>query len=258
MTYETILASVHDGVGTITLNRPDRLNALTPKMAGEIVEALYGFPEQGARAVLIRAEGKGFCSGTDLQGEGGIPDDVGVVLEESYNPALLKIMASPLPIVAAVHGPCAGIGVSLALAADFVIAARCSYFLQAFVNIGLVPDGGATWMLPRLVGRARAVEMMMLGEKVSAEKAHEWGMIHKVVDDREFEAEARAFAHHLSRGPTRVYGLIRKGMAQALECDFAEMLGIERLHQREAGRTEDFREGITAFLFKRPPVFKGR
>lgn len=258
MSYEFIRAEVGNAVGTITLNRPDRLNALNPQMMHEIVDALSVLPGQGARAVILTGSGKGFCSGTDLQAEGGLPDDVGEILEKDYHPGMEKIMASPLPMVAAVHGACAGIGCSLALACDFVIAARSSYFLQAFINIGLVPDGGVTWMLPRLVGRARAAEMMMLGERIPAEKAESWGMIHRSVADEELVPQAQALAGRLANAPTVALGLLRKGITEALETSFPQALAMERRHQREAGYSADFKEGVQAFLAKRPAKFEGR
>lgn len=258
MTYKNILCHVENAVGTITLNRPDRLNALTPEMAGEIVDALHAMPGLGARAVMLNGAGKGFCSGTDLQMEGGLPEDLGELLEYHYNPMMEKIMASPLPLVAAVHGACAGIGCSLALACDIVLADRSAYFLQAFINIGLVPDGGATWMLPRLVGRARAVEMMMLGERISGEKAEDWGMIYRVVDNEALAAEAMSLAQRLANAPTFALGLLRAGVAEALESNFPQALAMERRHQRDAGRSADFAEGVQAFLAKRPAKFEGR
>ncbi|MCF8708992.1 enoyl-CoA hydratase-related protein [Rhizorhapis sp. SPR117] len=255
--YDTIQASIADSVGTITLNRPDRLNALNPAMMGEIVDAVATMPSRGARAILLNAAGRGFCSGTDLQGE-GLPEDVGAILEEYYHPGLEQIMAAPLPMVAAVHGATAGIGCSLALVADFVVAARSAYFLQAFVNIGLVPDGGATWMLPRLVGRARAIEMMMLGEKVPAEQAAQWGMIHKTVDDDVLMDKAMELASRLAKGPTHALGLIRNGVSQAMDNTFSQTLAMERQHQREAGYSADFKAGVQAFLAKRAPIFEGK
>lgn len=256
--YQMILTAVDKGVGVLSLNRPERLNALTPEMFYEIVDALEAFPAQGARAVLLKAEGKGFCSGTDLQRGGGLPQDVGAILEKDYNPCMERLIASTLPIVAQVHGACAGIGASLAFASDFVVAGKSSYFLQAFVNIGLVPDGGATWMLPRLIGRARATQLMMLGEKLSAEKAQDWGLIYKAVEDASLADEAMALVRRLAAMPTVALGLIRKGIATTQESSFSQGLALERVHQREAGRSADFKEGVQAFLAKRPAKFEGK
>ncbi|MES2271640.1 MAG: enoyl-CoA hydratase-related protein [Pseudomonadota bacterium] len=258
MTYETILTSASNGVGILSFNRPDRLNALTPQMFYEIVDAVEAFPAQGARAILIKAEGKGFCSGTDLQADGGLPEDVGEILEKDYNPCMERFMASKLPMVAQVHGACAGIGASLALACDFVVAAKSAYFLQAFVNIGLVPDGGATWTLPRLVGKARATQMMMLGERLPAEKAESWGLIYKAVDDATLSDEAQALAARLAAMPTVALGLIRQGIATTQTSSFSQGLALERKHQRDAGRSADFAEGVQAFLAKRPAKFEGK
>lgn len=258
MTYETILSSVVDTVGILSFNRPERLNALTPQMFYEIVDAVEAFPAQGARAILIKAEGKGFCSGTDLQADGGLPEDVGEILEKDYNPCMERFMASKLPMVAQVHGACAGIGASLALACDFVVAAKSAYFLQAFVNIGLVPDGGATWTLPRLVGKARATQMMMLGERLPAEKAESWGLIYKAVDDATLSDEAQALAARLAAMPTVALGLIRQGIATTQTSSFSQGLALERKHQRDAGRSADFAEGVQAFLAKRPAKFEGK
>lgn len=258
MTYETILTSVVDTVGILSFNRPERLNALTPQMFYEIVDAVEAFPAQGARAILIKAEGKGFCSGTDLQADGGLPEDVGEILEKDYNPCMERFMASKLPMVAQVQGACAGIGASLALACDFVVAAKSAYFLQAFVNIGLVPDGGATWTLPRLVGKARATQMMMLGERLPAEKAESWGLIYKAVDDATLSDEAQALAARLAAMPTVALGLIRQGIATTQTSSFSQGLALERKHQRDAGRSADFKEGVQAFLAKRPAKFEGK
>lgn len=258
MTYETILTSVSSGVGILSLNRPERLNALTPQMFYEIVDAVEAFPGQGARAILIKAEGKGFCSGTDLQAEGGLPEDVGEILEKDYNPCMERYVASTLPMVAQVHGACAGIGASLALACDFVVAAQSAYFLQAFVNIGLVPDGGATWTLPRLIGKARATELMMLGERLPAAKAADWGLIYKAVEDAALVDEVMALATRLAAMPTVALGLIRKGIAETQTSSFSQGLALERAHQREAGRSADFKEGVQAFLAKRPAKFEGK
>lgn len=258
MSYETILTSVSDGVGILSFNRPERLNALTPQMFYEIVDAVEAFPGQGARAILVKAEGKGFCSGTDLQADGGLPEDVGEILEKDYNPCMERLIASKLPMVAQVHGACAGIGASLALACDFVLAAQSAYFLQAFVNIGLVPDGGATWTLPRLIGKARATELMMLGERLPAVKAAEWGLIYRAVEDATLADEALALATRLAAMPTFALGLIRKGISETQTSSFSQGLALERAHQREAGRSADFKEGVQAFLAKRPAKFEGK
>jgi 2-(1,2-epoxy-1,2-dihydrophenyl)acetyl-CoA isomerase len=244
-------------VATITLNRPDSLNALNAAMLDELRAAVESLPGSGARALLLTGEGRGFSSGADLASGGGLPDDVGAALEAHFNPLIEAVFACPLPVVAAVNGPCAGAGCSLALAADLVIAGRSAYFLQAFVNLGLIPDAGATWLLPRLAGRARAMEMMMLGERIDAEKAVDWGLISRVVEDGALAAEAAALAARLAAGPTIAYGLLRRLARNAGQSSLTEALAAERIAQREAGRTEDFKQGVVAFLQKRPPSFDG-
>src|SRR5687768_13276849 len=190
-------------VASVTLNRPDSLNSLNASMVDELRKAVESLEASGARCLLITGEGRGFSSGADLAGGGGgLPDDAGMALEKHFNPLVEALFALPVSVVAAVNGPAAGAGCSLALAADIVIAARSAYFLQAFVNVGLVPDAGATWLLPQLAGRARALEMMMLGERIPAEKALEWGMIARVVDDQDLAAESVALATRLAQGPT--------------------------------------------------------
>jgi 2-(1,2-epoxy-1,2-dihydrophenyl)acetyl-CoA isomerase len=245
-------------VATVTLDRPDSLNALSAAMLDELRAAVESLPGRGARCLLLAGEGRGFSSGADLASGGGLPDDVGAALEAHYNPLVEALFALPLPVVAAVNGPCAGAGCSLALAADIVIAGRSAYFLQAFVNIGLIPDAGATWLLPRLAGRARAMEMMMLGERIPAERALEWGMISRVVDDAELAAESVALATRLAQGPTLAYGLIRGLARNAEQLPLSDALAAERIAQRDAGRTEDFKAAVTAFLQKRQPTFDGR
>jgi 2-(1,2-epoxy-1,2-dihydrophenyl)acetyl-CoA isomerase len=245
-------------VGSITLNRPDSLNALSPNLLDELREAVERLPGQGARCLLITGAGRGFSSGADLASGGGLPEDVGLALELHFNPLMEAIAAAPVPVVAAVNGPAAGAGASLALMADIVIAARSAYFLQAFVNIGLVPDAGATWLLPRLAGRARAMEMMLLGERIPAEKAAEWGMIARVVDDEFLAEEAILLATTLARGPTRALGLIRRLARDAEQLSLTDALAAERVAQREAGRTKDFKAAVFAFLQKRQPTFEGR
>ena len=260
MTYETISLSVADQVATITLNQPERLNALSVKMAGEISAALDALGD--ARALIIAAAGRGFCSGADLtqiaaggasQGEASY-----AVLTEHFNPLLRKIAALPVPTVAAVQGAAAGIGCSLALVCDFVIAGNNAYFLQAFVNIGLVPDGGVSWMLPRLVGTARATEMLLLGERIPAEKAADWGLIYKAVENDSLPHEAYALARRLADGPTATLDLARRNIAAAHTGNFATTLQSEAEAQRTAAGSADAIEGATAFLQKRKPVFKGQ
>ena len=254
MIFETIRTARDGDVLTITLNRPERLNAAPPAMFDEIGAALDAL--DGARAVLIHGEGRAFCSGADLQGRGeGGPFEA---LTQSYNPTMLKLARLPVPIVSAVSGPAAGIGCSLALAADFCIAGESAYFLQAFVNIGLVPDGGASWMLARLVGKARATEMMLLGERVHGPKAAEWGLIYRSVADEMLMHEAMSLATRLAAGPTMALGLMRQGLAEALDGDYAAALQREAENQRRAGGIADAMEGGISFLAKRKPVFQGR
>jgi 2-(1,2-epoxy-1,2-dihydrophenyl)acetyl-CoA isomerase len=245
-------------VATLTIARPERLNALDAQTVAELREAVDEAGRSGARCLLLTGEGRGFSSGADLAGGGGLPDDAGEALEKGFNPLVEALFSLPIPVVAAVNGPAAGAGCSLALAADIVVAARSAYFLQAFVNVGLVPDAGATWLLPRLAGRARALEMMMLGERVSAEQARDWGMIARVVDDADLAEEAVAVATRLAQGPTVALGLIRRLAREAQSLPLTETLAAERIAQRDAGRTEDFRSAVMAFVQKRQPRFEGR
>ena len=259
MTYEMIRTERNGDVLVLTLNRPERLNAAPPQMFEEIGHAIENL--DGARAVLITGEGRAFCSGADLAGR----DQAQVSpaeraknsLTNSYNPTMLKIAHAWVPIISAVNGPAAGIGCSLALAADFCIAGESGYFLQAFVNIGLVPDGGASWMLARLVGKARATEMMLLGERIYGPRAAEWGLIHKCVPDVVLMEEAMALATRLAAGPTVALGLMRQGLAAALESEYAAAMAGEAERQSIAGQTEDAREGAISFLQKRKAQFKG-
>jgi 2-(1,2-epoxy-1,2-dihydrophenyl)acetyl-CoA isomerase len=260
MSYETIKVESDGPVTTITLNRPERLNACPPAMALEIRDALAG--NRDARCFLITGEGRAFCSGADLAGGSGDRTTAGGrgsydALSQSYNPLMVEMTRCPAPIVTAVNGPAAGVGCSIALAGDFAIAGKSAYFLQAFVNIGLVPDGGASWMLPRLIGKARATEMMMLGEKISGEKAADWGMIYKCVEDAALMDEARALATRLANGPTVALGQMRENLIKALQSDYSAALHQEAVGQWRAGDSGDAREGIIAFLQKRKADFKG-
>lgn len=257
--YQTILAERHSDVLQLTLNRPDRLNAASLELADELNAALDWL--DGARAVLITGAGRAFCSGADLQGRGERAGSVGqgshAALTRHYNPLMVKLAELDVPTVAAVNGAAAGIGCSIALACDFVLAGASAYFLQAFVNIGLVPDGGASWMLTRLIGKARATEMMLLGERVGAAKAAEWGLVHRAVADEVLMAEAFALAERLAAGPTVALGVMRRNIAEAMDGTYAQALNREAAGQRLAGDTGDAVEGATAFLQKRKAAFTG-
>ncbi|HEX9932136.1 MAG TPA: enoyl-CoA hydratase-related protein [Allosphingosinicella sp.] len=245
-------------VATVTLARPDRLNALSGQTVDELRQAVEAVAASDARCLLLAGEGRGFSSGADLAGGGGRPDDAGLALEKHFNPLIEALFALDIPVVAAVNGPCAGAGCSLALSADIVVAGRSAYFLQAFVNIGLIPDAGATWLLPRLAGRARAMEMMLLGERVPAEKALEWGLVSRVVEDEFLIEEAVRLAADLARGPTVALGLVRRLARDAEQLPLSQALAAERAAQRKAGETQDFRAAVIAFLEKRQPRFEGR
>jgi 2-(1,2-epoxy-1,2-dihydrophenyl)acetyl-CoA isomerase len=259
--YETIIAEKAGDVLKITLNRPERLNAASIQMAEELSLALYD--RQGARAILITGAGRAFCSGADLQARGAGSavsggDASHRALMNFYNPLVSQILRAPVPVVTAVNGPAAGVGCSIGLAGDFVLAGQSAYFLQAFVNIGLVPDGGSTWLLARTIGKARATRMMMLGERIGAEQAEQWGLIYKACDDEALLDEATALATRLAAGPTVSYATMKRTIATALDGSLAEVLVAEAEGQRVAGGTEDAREGGAAFLEKRKPAFEGK
>ena len=259
MSFETITTAREGDVLTITLNRPDRLNACPPDMADEIFAAIRDL--DGARAVLITGAGRAFCSGADLAARGersvGGGEGAFTALGRHYNPMVMALASLPVPVIAAVNGPAAGIGCSIALAADFVVAGSSAYFLQAFVNIGLVPDGGSSWMLPRLVGKAQATRLMMLGEKIPAEEAERIGLIYKSVADEALMDEAKALAVKLAGGPTVALGEMKQTIRRGLEADFSTTLQYEAEAQRVAGNSKDAMEGGMAFLQKRKPEFKG-
>jgi 2-(1,2-epoxy-1,2-dihydrophenyl)acetyl-CoA isomerase len=256
--------ALEDGVATLTMNDPATMNAAGVDLAQELTLALKRAARE-ARAAILTGEGRGFCSGANLGGGGpasrttddGEPLDAGSALETVYNPLVSLIRDLPIPFVTAVNGAAAGVGCSFALMGDLIVAGESAYFLQAFRRIGLVPDGGSTYLLPRAIGRARAMEMMLLGEKVPAKTALEWGMINRCVPDGELMATAKALALELANGPKSV-SLIRRIGWDSLDNSWHEQLRAERLLQREAGRTEDFAEGVAAFLQKRPAKFKGK
>lgn len=260
MTYETITLDIADQIATITLNRPDRLNACSLDMADDISDALDRLDD--ARVLVIKGAGRAFCSGADLQARGDRPVTGGqgsyIALTQKYNPMIMKLARLNMPIITAVNGAAAGVGCSIALVGDFVLAGKGGYFLQAFVNIGLVPDGGSTWILPRLIGKARATRMMMLGEKIGADQAEAWGMIYKSVEDAELEAETAALAARLATGPTLSYATMRKNILIALENSLSDTLLAEAEGQRIAGSSADAAEGGLSFLQKRKPNFQGK
>lgn len=261
-TFDTIKLDVADNVATITLNRPDRLNSMPPAMADDIRVALDHLPGLGARALLITGEGRGFCSGADLGGDRDSAVGGGArsrnALRGQYNPMLLALAGLDFPVVTAVNGPAAGIGCSLALSADFTLAGSSAYFLQAFVNIGLVPDGGSSWLLPRLIGLPRAMQMMMLGERIGAAQAADWGLIYKAVDDAALLDEARTLAVRLAKGPTVALGTMRRVIRAGLMQDFTTTLDAEAMGQAVAASSPDSVEGVMAFLQKRAPNFSGK
>src|SRR5258706_9573509 len=259
----SILVSQEAGVLTITLNRPDKLNALNPEMHQLLRKAIErAADEPEVRAVMLTGAGRGFCAGQDLAERnvepGAAPIDLSVSIGSNYNPLVRRLRALPKPIVCAVNGVAAGAGANIALACDIVLAARSASFLQSFSRIGLVPDSGGSYFLPRRVGAARAMGLALLGEKLSAEDAEQWGLIWKAVEDGKLLEEARALAAKLAAGPTRSYGLVKKALQASEGNSLDAQLELERDLQREAGFSEDYREGVSAFLQKRTPQVKGK
>jgi 2-(1,2-epoxy-1,2-dihydrophenyl)acetyl-CoA isomerase len=258
-----ILVSKDAGVLSVTLNRPDKLNAFNPEMHKLLRQALEQALDDGAiRAVLLSGAGRGFCAGQDLSerdvGANAAPIDLSVSLGSNYNPLVRRLRALPKPIVCAVNGVAAGAGANIALACDIVLAARSASFVQSFSRLGLVPDCGGTYFLPRLVGTARAMGLALLGERLSAEQAAQWGLIWKAVDDDKLLDEATAIARALASGPTKGYGLVKKAIYASAGNSLDAQLDFERDLQREAGFTEDYREGVAAFMQKRTPSYKGK
>ena len=258
MDYETLLARLEGGVGIITLNRPEVMNALNKQMRAELTHALKDMAPR-ARVLVLTGSGRAFCSGQDL-GDGGNAAQIDLerTLREEYEPMLRAIYDAPVPVIAAVNGSAAGAGANLALAADVVIATQSASFIQAFSRIGLIPDAGGTWFLPRQMGFARAMGAMLFAEKISAQQAADWGMIWEVAEDDDFENAWMARARTLADGPTVAYRNIRKALRTSLANTLDAQLALEANLQAEAGKTRDFQEGVLAFLEKRPAVFEGR
>jgi 2-(1,2-epoxy-1,2-dihydrophenyl)acetyl-CoA isomerase len=262
MTYQTIQYSVAASVARLTLNRPERLNSFNGEMHAEVRDAIGRVAKDGARVLVLTGAGRGFCAGQDL-GErqvapGGARADLGESIERNYKPLILSLQNLPVPAIAAVNGVAAGAGASLALACDLVVAARSASFIQAFGKLGLVPDSGATWFLPRLVGPARALGLAMLGERLAAADAAAWGLIWRCVDDSEFGAEVDRLAGELAAAPTRGLVRTREALQGSWTRSLAAQLDVERDFQRELGYTEDYAEGVAAFSGKRAPRFVGR
>jgi 2-(1,2-epoxy-1,2-dihydrophenyl)acetyl-CoA isomerase len=258
-----VLLEVAEGTATITLSRPDKLNAFNEAMHRELARALDRIEaEESIRAVVLTGAGRGFCAGQDLgdrvMGEGDAPPDLGDTLDRLYNPLIRRICRLERPVVCAVNGVAAGAGANLALNCDIVLAARSARFIEPFCKLGLVPDAGGTYILPRLIGSARARGLALLGDSLSAEQAAAWGLIWRVVDDDRLLAEASALARHLATQPTKGLGLIKRALLASASNSLDAQLDLERDLQREAGRTEDYREGVAAFVAKRAPTFKGR
>jgi 2-(1,2-epoxy-1,2-dihydrophenyl)acetyl-CoA isomerase len=263
MTFKTILFETTGGVAKLTLNRPEKLNSFTPEMLGEVRQALdqVAAPASGVRSLLLTGAGRGFCGGQDLgdravRADGATPD-LGRSLDSWYNPIILALRRLDLPVVCAVNGVAAGAGANLALACDIVLAAKSASFIQSFCKIGLVPDSGGTWILPRLVGMARATALAMLGDRIEASQAEAWGLIWKVIDDDQLADRSLALACQLADMPTRGLALTKQALQAAATNGLPRQLDLERDLQRRAGQTKDYREGVDAFLGKRPPHFQG-
>jgi 2-(1,2-epoxy-1,2-dihydrophenyl)acetyl-CoA isomerase len=262
MTYESIQFTIDSGIAVLTLNRPDRLNSFTQAMHLEVRDALARLQaDKSVRVLLLTGAGRGFCAGQDLNDravEPGAPGvDLGESVEKFYAPLVMTIKSLPMPVICAVNGVAAGAGANLALACDIVLAAKSASFIEAFCKLGLIPDTGGTWHLPRLIGPARAMGLAMLGEKLTAEKAEQWGLIWRSVADDELMNEAMAMALHFATAPTKGLAFTKKAMQASYANTLPEQLQLEADMMRELGYSHDYREGVAAFIAKRPANFKG-
>ncbi len=258
MIYDTITYDLTDGMAVITLNRPDVMNALNTQMRAEITHAVT---EAGktARVVVVTGEGRAFCSGQDLGDRANVGNiNLERTLRDEYIPMLMAVVECPVPVISAVNGTAAGAGANLALVADVVIAAESASFIQAFTRIGLIPDAGGTFVLPRMIGNAKAMGAALFAEKISAQQASDWGMIWEAVPDSTFETVWRARATHLATGPTEAFKRIKQAMQASWGNSLEEQLLFEGQLQGQCGHSRDFREGVMAFLEKRPAAFEGR
>lgn len=263
MSYQAIVFEVSEGIARLTLNRPERLNSFNTSMHSEVQEALAALrADASARVLVLTGAGRAFCAGQDLGDRvvapGGAPPDLGASIERYYKPLILALRRLPLPVIAAVNGVAAGAGANIALACDLVIAARSATFIQAFCKIGLVPDSGGTWLLPRLVGHARAMGLALLGERLAAEQAAQWGLIWRCVDDGELAREVDTLARQLASGPTRGLARTKQAMLEGWGHTLERQLDVERDYQQELGHSADYAEGVAAFTEKRVPRFTGR
>lgn len=263
MSYQTILFDINEGVARLTLNRPDRLNSFNVQMHQEVREALtQAAASKEARVLVFTGAGRGFCAGQDLGDRavapGGQGVDLGDSIENYYKPLVLALRNLPMPVIGAINGVAAGAGANLALACDLVIATRSASFVQAFAKLGLVPDSGGTWFLPRLLGNARAMGLAMLGDKLSAEQAAQWGLIWRCVEDVEFKTTVDQLAAQLAAAPTKGLARTKQAIYESWGQTLEQQLNLERDFQRELGRSQDYAEGVAAFTEKRTPKFVGR
>ena len=269
MDYQNILFDLSDGVATLTLNRPDKLNSFTQAMHEEVRHALRRIAaaaaDGSARVMVLTGAGRGFCAGQDLSdravepgAQAGRAVDLGDSVEKNYAPLVQALRALPLPVIGAINGVAAGAGANIALACDIVLATKSASFVEVFCKLGLIPDTGGTYFLPRLIGSARAMGLALLGEKLSADKAEAWGLIWKAIPDEEFAAEVQAMARHFASAPTKGLAFTKQALHASAHNSLQQQLALECGMMSELGRSDDYREGVAAFMEKRSPQFKGR